>query len=91
MSGKADLLKQYAAGIEALIEATFGLSPTDLDTSLTPQSWTIRQIVHHVVDGDDLWKTCIKAAFGSKEPFNMAWYWDVSQDNWVEVWHYAER
>lgn len=86
-----ELIKQYADGIIHLSEAIAGLSGTELDTALDDNHWTIRQIVHHVADGDELWKTCIKSAFGSNEPFNMNWYWDISQDNWVELWHYAKR
>ncbi len=86
-----ELIKQYADGVIHLREALAGLSETELNTALDDDHWTIRQIVHHVADGDDLWKTGIKSAFGSNEPFNMKWYWDISQDNWVELWHYATR
>ncbi len=87
-----DLLKQYADGAIHLREAIADLSETELDTALSSHSWTIRQIAHHVVDGDDLWKMCIKAALGSNEPVSsMNWYWDISQDRWAEVWKYANR
>ena len=52
----------------------------------------IRQLVHHVVDGDDIWKLCIKAALGNSEGvFSLQWYWEVEQDTWVERWDYAGR
>jgi len=86
-----DLLEQYVQGSVLLREAIAGLSETALDTALHDHSWTIRQIVHHVVDGDELWKTCIKAALGSNEPFSMNWYWEISQDSWAEMWRYARR
>lgn len=86
-----ELIKQYANGVTHLREAIAALSDTELDMALDEHHWTIRQIVHHVVDGDELWKTCIKAAFGSNEPFTMNWYWNVSQDSWVELWQYAKR
>ena len=86
-----DLLKQYADGVIHLKEAIAGLSAIELDTALHDHNWTIRQIVHHVVDGDDLWKTCVKAALGSNEAFSMNWYWDISQDTWADVWKYAKR
>jgi len=48
---------------------------------LTPGAWTIRQIVHHVAGGDDLWKAAIKAAIGnSRGLFSYCWYWDKPQD-----------
>jgi hypothetical protein len=63
-----------------------------LDLSLSAESWTIRQILHHVVDGDDLWKVVIKAALG--EPgrvHSLQWYWDTPQTAWSETWAYAAR
>lgn len=30
-----------------------------LDAMPSGGGWTIRQIVHHIVDGDDIWKLCI--------------------------------
>lgn len=86
-----DLLEQYADGGILLRKAIAGLSEPALDTALDDQGWTIRQIVHHVVDGDDLWKTCIKAALGSQEPFSLNWYWDISQEKWAQRWMYAQR
>ena len=61
------------AGLEA---AVAGLSENELDS---PRGgWSIRQIVDHIVDGDDLWKTCIKAALGNSEgQFSLLWYWDL--------------
>jgi uncharacterized damage-inducible protein DinB len=86
-----DLLKQYINGSIILREAIAGLSEAALDDCLNEQSWTIRQIVHHIADGDDLWKTCIKASLSSNEPFSMKWYWDVPQDSWAEIWKYDKR
>ncbi len=81
-----------AGGPARLEDAIAGLSEADLDFALTPGTWTIRQLVHHIVDGDDLWKTCIKAALGnSKGEFSLQWYWDRPQDAWVESWNYAGR
>jgi hypothetical protein len=48
--------------------------------------------VHHVVDGDDLWTTCIKAALGNEQgEFTLDWYWGIPQDTWADRWHYAQR
>jgi hypothetical protein len=82
------------------VQALAGLSEADLDLALSEDRWTIRQIVHHITDGDDLWKICIKAALGSRrgEPrtpgpavFGFPWYWDRPQDEWAEKWAYATR
>ena len=86
------ILAHYADGPAQLEAAIAGLTETELNLAQTTDTWTIRQIVHHIVDGDDVWKICIKAALGnSKGIFSLHWYWDVPQDTWVESWDYAGR
>ncbi len=88
----AEILARYADGPTALEEAIAGLAEAELDTALDDESWTIRQIVHHVVDGDDIWKVCIKTALGNSEAvFDLQWYWAMPQTEWAESWAYAER
>ena len=73
-------LALYADGPAQLEAVLMGLTESDLDLAQTSDSWTIRQIVHHLADGDDLWKTCIKAALGNSEgSFSLQWYWDKPQ------------
>ena len=86
------LLSEYADG-PARLEATLtGLSDSELDLSLGENAWTIRHIVHHIADGDDLWKACIKAALGNGDGlFTLQWYWDRPQMEWSESWRYASR
>lgn len=80
-----DCLMQLRAALEGLVE-------TDLDLASVDGGWTIRQIVHHIVDGDDLWKNCIKAALGNPQGiFMLQWYWGVTQDVWTEKRYYAWR
>jgi uncharacterized damage-inducible protein DinB len=86
------LLARYADGPDQLEAALAGLTEADLDLALTVGTWSIRQLVHHVVDGDDLWKAAIKAALGhSRGLFSFCWYWDKPQEEWAEDWHYAGR
>jgi hypothetical protein len=86
------LLGQYADGPARLEAALTGITGSELDLSLANDAWTIRQIVHHIVDGDDLWKTCIKAALGNSDGlFTLQWYWDKPQMEWSESWSYASR
>ncbi len=86
------VLNQYADGPALLDSALAGLSETDLDLTLSNDSWSIRQIVHHVVDGDDIWKTCIKIAIGNNEAlFSLKWYTVKSQMEWSESWAYSRR
>lgn len=87
-----EILKQYANGPSLLDSALAGLSETDLDLTLSTDSWTIRQIVHHIVDGDDLWKTCIKMALGNSEAlFSLQWLTVRTQMEWSESWAYSRR
>ncbi len=82
-----NVLCRYAEGPARLEAALAGLTEAQLDLTLAAGGWSIRQIAHHVVDGDDLWKTPIKAALGCpSEPFSLLWYWDHPQDEWAERW-----
>ena len=86
------LLSRYLAAPALLEQAVAGLRDGDLDAPPPQGGWTIRQIVHHVVDGDDLWKACIKAALGNEAgEFTLEWYWGLPQDAWAERWGYAHR
>jgi hypothetical protein len=86
------LLSEYADGPARLEAALMDITDPELDLSLAENAWTIRQIVHHIVDGDDLWETCIKAALGNSDGlFTLQWYWDKPQMEWSESWRYARR
>jgi uncharacterized damage-inducible protein DinB len=77
----------------ALLErALAGIQDTELDTPPSKGGWTVREIVHHVVDGDDLWKTCIKMALGNEEAeFSLEWYRAHPQEVWAKKWAYENR
>lgn len=85
-----EILAQYADGPALLESALVGLSESDLNMALNADSWSIRQIVHHIVDGDDIWKTCIKTALGNSDAlFSLQWYTVKSQMEWSESWAYS--
>ena len=85
-------LAQYADGPAQLEAVLMGLTESDLNLAQTTDTWTIRQIVHHIADGDDIWKICIKAALGNTEGlFSLQWYWDRPQTEWAENWRYTHR
>jgi hypothetical protein len=87
-----ETLALYAGGPARLEAILQGLAEADLDLALTPDAWTVRQIVHHIADGDDLWKTCIKAALGNPDGlFHLQWYWEKPQMEWAANWRYASR
>jgi uncharacterized damage-inducible protein DinB len=92
MGNQEEVLSRYREGTLHLEQAVRGLSDMELDTAPTGGGWTIRQIVHHLVDGDVLWTTCIKAALGNPEgEFSLQWYGTHSQDVWAQRWEYAQR
>lgn len=87
-----ELMALYTDGPRQLETALQGLSDDDLDLALSADSWSIRQIVHHIADGDDIWKTCIKMALGNNEGlFDLEWYWQKEQVEWAGSWNYAGR
>lgn len=86
------ILRRYADGPSLLDSALAGLCETDLDLTLSADSWMIRQIVHHITDGDDLWKTCIKIALGNSDAlFSLQWLTTRTQMEWSESWAYSRR
>ena len=60
-----ETLKLFTSGAEKLEKAVSGLSEKELDYSLAPGEWTIRQIVHHVADDGDGWSFVFKKALGT--------------------------
>jgi DinB superfamily len=92
MSSREAIIARYAHGPDQLEAAIAGLSEGELDMAASNDTWTIRQIVHHVADGDDLWKTFIKRAIGNPgSKFDLQWYWEKPQDEWAKSWAYASR
>jgi len=86
------VLARYLEGPTILERTLADLQDADLDAPPEGGGWTIRQIVHHIVDGDDIFKICIKAALGNEQPeFSLAWYWELPQDVWAERWAYEHR
>jgi hypothetical protein len=86
------ILARYADGPAQLEAAIAGLTESGLNLAPAADSWSIRQIVHHIVDGDDVWTLCIKAALGNSEGLlHFQWYWDKPQTEWAQNWAYASR
>ncbi len=85
-----EIIGQYVAGSEQLDAALEGLSESDLDLSRAQRKWTIRQIVHHIADAEDLWETGIKAALGNSGcTFDFNWY--IPDNKCAEPLDYARR
>ena len=91
-TNKNSVIAQYIEGPTILERALTGLKEADLDTAPSKGGWTIRQIVHHIVDGDDIWKIGIKQALGNDQSeFSLDWYRALTQDTWADRWAYAQR
>lgn len=89
---QAKILARFAEGPTQLENALSGLSESGLDLAPSQGGWSIRELVHHVADGDDIWKSCIKMALGNEHAeFHLDWYWSIPQTNWSSSWAYAHR
>jgi uncharacterized damage-inducible protein DinB len=85
-------LSRFREGPDLLEQAVAGLQDSDLDASPPGGGWSIRQIVHHIADGDDIWKMCIKMAMGNEQvEFDLGWYASRSQQTWADRWAYSSR
>lgn len=85
------ILGAYCACPGRLRAVLAGLAESDFDLAPDEQNWSIRQMVQHVVDGDDLWQVGLLAALGNPPGFDLAWYWSIPQQEWAEIWAYAAR
>ncbi len=92
LTDPAGVLTRFKAAPSEL-EALLGDLPAGrLQTEAHPGGWSLAQVVHHIADGDDLWKACILAGLGEATPvFGLEWYWSLPQDQWSQSWHYASR
>jgi hypothetical protein len=88
-----EIINRYAKGPELIQQAVRGLSEKDLDLFEDAGTWTIREYVHHITDGDDIWKPFIKRALGNPNGvFDLHWYTQVpEQEYWSQAWAYKKR
>ena len=85
-------LDRFRTGLAALEEVVSGLGDDALDTVPCGGGWSIRQIIHHVADGDDIWKLAIKMAVGNDGvEFTLGWYQSLTQMEWADRWAYSSR
>ena len=85
------LLKKYLQLPDRLESAITGLDESGLELKGS-QGWSIRQYVHHTVEGELLWQINLRAAAGYDGiAFPMTWYFVQEQDIWAERWGYDRR
>lgn len=86
------VLARFMEGPGILERALAGVRDADLDAPPSRGGWTIREIVHHIVDGDDIWKMGIKMALGNEQAeLSLDWYRTQPQEVWAGKWAYAAR
>jgi len=84
------LLKKYLQLPDRLEAAVAGLSESDLD--LRGEGWSIRQYVHHTVEGELMWQLYLRAILGTNGiEFPIQWYFAISQDEWAQHWASDKR
>jgi len=83
------MLDLYLQGPDDLADALAGLSDADLDLAPPAGGWSIRQIVHHVADGDDLWRAPLKVALLGPDMIYQQWY--PGNEVVAERFDYAHR
>lgn len=85
------LLQKYLQLPDLLDGAIARLSDTDLDMC-EEIGWSIRQIVHHVVEGENIWQVNLRAVVGTNGIlFPFTWYFAIPQDEWARCWAYDKR
>jgi hypothetical protein len=86
----AVLLKKYLLLPNRLEAAVAGLSEAELD--LRGEGWSIRQYVHHTVEGELLWQVNLRTIVGTDGvAFPFQWYFAISQDEWALRWASDKR
>ncbi len=84
------LLKKYAQLPDRLEAALAGLSELDLDRRT--DGWSIRQYVHHTVEGELMWQMFLRAIVGTDGiEFPIQWYFALTQDQWADCWATDKR
>jgi hypothetical protein len=87
-----EIISNYGNCPDQLEAAIMGLSETNFNIGPSVECWTIREIIHHIADGDDIWKSFIKQAIGNPGgEFFLDWYWQLPQDEWAKRWNYQTR
>ncbi len=85
-------IARYREGPDLLEQTVKSLRDSQLDARPAGGGWSIREIVHHIADGDDIWKMGIKMAIGNEQAeFDLGWYSCLPQTTWGDRWAYGRR
>ena len=76
---------------DQLEAALAGLCEDDLNLT-KGEGWSIREVAHHIANGQMMFSLCVKAILGFDDvelPF--AWYMNLTQDEWARLWAFSCR
>jgi uncharacterized damage-inducible protein DinB len=85
------LLKSYLKLPDRLEGAIAGLDEAQLDLTLGT-GWSIREYVHHTVEGEQMWQIFLRAILGMNGiEIPIQWYFALTQDDWAKRWVSSKR
>jgi len=85
------LLKRTLKLPDRLEAAIAGLDEAQLDLTLGT-GWSIREYVHHTVEGELMWQIFMRAILGQDGiEIPIAWYFGLEQEEWGRRWAYGKR
>ena len=87
MSQLAELLERFRRGPEVVAVATTGVAGSQLDFTLAPGKWSIRQIVCHLADAELVGAVRLRRVIAEDNPILQAY----DQDAWTAQLHYDKR
>jgi hypothetical protein len=92
MNASNDSLLERTLKLPDRLEAAIaGLDEAQLDLTLGT-GWSIREYVHHTVEGELMWSIFLRAILGTDGiEFPIQWYFAISQDEWTERWACGKR
>ena len=85
------ILRKYQQLPNRLETAILGLSDAQLDLTLG-KDWSIREYVHHTVEGELMWQLFLRAILGTDGiEIPIQWYFAITQDEWAKRWVSGKR
>lgn len=84
-----ELIKEYSFAPEELAKVVSGLSDSELDKCRAPGKWTIRQIVHHIVDCEMNYFQYDRYALANTDSKFV--FPDFDPNRWAENMEYQRR
>lgn len=85
-----EILESFISGADQLEEVVTGLTEEQLDYSVAPGEWSIRQIIHHVATDGDAWSIAFQKAIANPgAPIRFEGFLD--NEVWADALAFRER